>query len=116
MNLSSIDHNDRNPDENQHSNSTAIDDQKNDKDISKDDEKEADESFQKHVTFDILSPVPFMNETENGIPYEPLNSIKDADNVSVDEDIGDDFYDNLEGMTNNKCDNYSLQMFGIHSE
>ena len=52
-----------------------------------------------------------MNETENGIPYEPLNSIKDADNVSVDEDIGDDFYDNLEGMTNNKCDNYSLQMF-----
>ena len=59
-----------------------------------------------------------MNETENGIPYEPLNSIKDADNVSVDEDIGDDFYDNLEGMTNNKCDNYSLQMFGcfVHSE
>ena len=53
-----------------------------------------------------------MNETENGIPYEPLNSIKDAENVSVDEDIGDDFYDNLEGMTNNKCDNYSLQMFG----
>ena len=54
-----------------------------------------------------------MNETENGIPYEPLNSIKDAENVSVDEDIGDDFYDNLEGMTNNKCDNYSLQMFGF---
>ena len=60
-----------------------------------------------------------MNETENGIPYEPLNSIKDADNVSVDEDIGDDFYDNLEGMTNNKCDNYSLQMLNagfVHSE
>ena len=56
--------------------------------------------------------MPFINETENVFPYEPLNSIKDADSVSVDEDIGDDFYDNLEGMTNNKCENYSLQMFG----
>ena len=56
--------------------------------------------------------MPFINETENVFPYEPLNSIKDAESVSVDEDIGDDFYDNLEGMTNNKCENYSLQMFG----
>lgn len=113
LNLFSIDHNDRIQDDNQLSNSTAFDDQKNDKDISKDDEKETDELFQKHVTFDILSPVPFINDTENGFPYEPLNSMKNADNASVDEDIGNDFYDNLEGMTTIKCENYSLQMFNV---
>ena len=76
-------------------------DQGDNKDSHKDDTTEIDETLQKHVTFDILSPVPLANENESRYQFESINSIKDTENVSGEQDIGDDFYDNMEGMTIN---------------
>ena len=73
-------------------------DQGDKKDSYKDDTTERDETLQKHVTFDILSPVPLANESINRYQFEAINSIKDAENVPGNQDIGDDFYDNMEGM------------------
>ena len=73
-------------------------DQGDKKDSNQDDTPEIDETLQKHVTFDILSPVPLANESINRYQFEPINSIRDAENVPGDHDIGDDFYDNMEGM------------------
>jgi hypothetical protein len=51
------------------------------------------ETIHKHVTFNILSPIPVTNGNDE---TEPINSIKDSDNTPVDKNIIDDFYDDME--------------------
>lgn len=115
------DHNEHEADDDQSTDSNVNDDQsydsntndkqENSKGIDKDDVIETDENMaknppvksdeivQKHVTFDILSPVPLTNENLNRFPFDPFNSIKDEEDDSADQDTGDDFYDNMEGTT-----------------
>jgi len=51
------------------------------------------ETIHKHVTFNILSPIPVTNGNDEP---EPINSIKDPDKTPVDKNIIDDFYDDME--------------------
>jgi hypothetical protein len=51
------------------------------------------ETIHKHVTFNILSPIPVTNGNDG---TEPINSIKDSNNTPVDKNIIDDFYDDME--------------------
>lgn len=100
---------DSNVNDDQSYNFNTVDEQENFKDIDKDDAIETDENMdknltvksdevvQKHVTFDILSPVPLTNESLNRFPFDPFNSIKDEEDDSAVLDTGDDFYDNMEG-------------------